>query len=118
MDTNLNEDEYLELEEIYKAFGSTPRLKILNRLACGECVARDLEIATGLSQSATSHQLKELKEKRIVKSRKSGLNIFYALHDKHIIKIIESGIEHVKRECCHADDKRCDCCGACGARGK
>lgn len=104
----LDNNDYFELEEIYKAFGSMPRLKILIHLSkcmnggaenC-ECSVNDLSKIAGLSQSATSHQLKELKLKRIIKSRKDGLNIFYSLHDKHIFKIIESGLEHIKGEHC------------------
>lgn len=108
MTEKLNNEELFELEEIYKAFGSIPRLKILIHLSkcvsggkddC-ECSVGVLSQIAGLSQSATSHQLKELKLKRIIKSRKDGLNIFYSLKDKHIFKIIESGLEHIKGEHC------------------
>lgn len=100
MRTILNNEELFELEEIYKAFGSIPRLKILIHLREGESPVSDLARIAGLSQSATSHQLKDLKLKKIIKSRKDGLNIFYSLKDMHVLKIIESGVEHIKGEHC------------------
>lgn len=100
MRTILSNDELFELEEIYKAFGSAPRLRILMHLKDGESTVSDLSKVAGLSQSATSHQLKDLKLKNIIKSRKEGLNIIYSLEDKHIIKIIESAVEHIKGEHC------------------
>ena len=96
MRTILSNDELFELEEIYKAFGSTSRLKILLHLKEGESTASDLAKVACLSQSATSHQLKDLKLKRMINSRKEGLNIYYSLKDSHILKIIDSGIEHIQ----------------------
>jgi len=93
-------EEFFRLEEIYKLFGSAPRLKILIRLSKGECGVTELCQVAGLTQSATSHQLKDLKQCRIVKSRKEGLKVFYRLDDDHIVKILESGIEHVKGDHC------------------
>ncbi len=98
---NLNSQEFERLSEIYKLFGSVPRLKILLRLSHGECVASELSEAAQLSQSATSHQLKELKFCRIIKSRKEGLNVYYSLDDDHITKMLESGIQHVKGDHCN-----------------
>ena len=100
MRTVLSNDEFFELEEIYKAFGSIPRLKILMHLRDGESIASELSKVSGLSQSATSHQLKDLKMKKIIKSRKEGLNIYYSLQDKHIFKIIECAVEHIQEEHC------------------
>jgi ArsR family transcriptional regulator, lead/cadmium/zinc/bismuth-responsive transcriptional repressor len=96
----LAEDDLLRLEEIYKLFGSVPRLKILVRLSKGECGVTELCEVAGLTQSATSHQLKDLKQCRVVKSRKEGLNVYYSLDDDHIVKILESGIEHIKGDHC------------------
>ena len=87
--------------EIYKLFGSVPRLKILLHLNKGECIASKLAEVAGISQSATSHQLKDLKKSRIIKSRKVGMNVFYRLSDQHIVKMLESGIEHVLKENCN-----------------
>jgi ArsR family transcriptional regulator, lead/cadmium/zinc/bismuth-responsive transcriptional repressor len=96
----LEEDDLFRLEEIYKLFGSMPRLKILVRLSKGECGVTELCEVAGLTQSATSHQLKDLKQCRVVKSRKEGLNVYYSLDDDHIVKILDSGIEHIKGDHC------------------
>lgn len=96
----LLETEFSRLEEIYKLFGSASRLRILIRLSKGECGAGELSEAAGLSPSATSHQLKELRQCRVVRSRKEGLNVYYSLDDEHIVKILDSGIEHVRGENC------------------
>ncbi|MEG1869286.1 MAG: metalloregulator ArsR/SmtB family transcription factor [Oscillospiraceae bacterium] len=98
---DLTDNEFKRLEEIYKLFGSAARLKILVRLSYGECGAGELGEIAGLTQSATSHQLKDLKNCRIIKSRKDGLNVFYSLDDDHIVKMLETGIEHIKGENCY-----------------
>ncbi len=98
----LTTEDFERLSEIYKLFGSVPRLKILLTLSQGECVASQLAEAAEISQSAASHQLKELKHCRIVRSRKDGMNVFYSLDDNHIVKLLESGIEHIKGEHCDA----------------
>ncbi|MCL2675942.1 MAG: metalloregulator ArsR/SmtB family transcription factor [Firmicutes bacterium] len=91
----MDEKEILKLEEIYKLFGSAVRLKILLRLEGGECHAGELAEVCGLSQSATSHQLKDLRQHNIIKARKDGMNVFYSLADSHIIKMLSSGLEHI-----------------------
>ena len=95
MERILNNEELGRLTEIYKLFGSIPRLRILLHLNKGECSASDLSLACGLSQSATSHQLKDLKQGKIIKSRKEGMNVFYSLDDNHIVQMLENGIEHI-----------------------
>ena len=99
-DKILNQGELERLSEIYKSFANVPRLKILIRLQDKECTAGELSAAAGLSQSATSHQLKELKFYRIIKSRKEGLNVYYSLDDDHIVKLLKNGIKHISQEDC------------------
>ncbi len=99
----MSNNDFERLSEIYKLFGSIPRLKILLRLSEGECVASELAETAELSQSATSHQLKELKHCRIVKARKDGMNVFYSLDDNHIVKLLESGMEHIKGDHCNEE---------------
>ena len=90
------DDEQLErLTEIYKLFGSVPRIKILLHLSQGECVASKLSDIAGITQSATSHQLKDLKQGRVIKSQKRGMNVFYSLDDDHIVRMLENGIDHI-----------------------
>ena len=95
------ENEELErLSEIYKLFGSVPRIRILLRLSSGECPAGELSSVAGISQSATSHQLQDLKKSRVIKSRKEGMNVFYRLADQHIVEMLQNGIRHVLQENC------------------
>ena len=91
----LDNEELERLTEIYKLFGSVPRLRILLQLNEGECAANELSEAAELSQSATSHQLKDLKQGRIIKSRKEGMNVIYSLDDNHIVEMLENGINHI-----------------------
>ncbi len=83
------------LAEIFKMFGNESRLKILMKLSEGEAMAGDLAQSSGLSAPATSHQLKDLKNCGIVKSRKDGLKVWYSLDDDHVEDILIIGIEHV-----------------------
>lgn len=95
----MNSNEYKRLEEIFKKFGSVPRLKILIALSEGEKNVTELIEICGLSQSATSHQLRDLKNNRLVKSERAGNEIMYSLDDQHIFDIIAIAIEHVTGEC-------------------
>ncbi len=97
---NLDETQYLKLEEIYKMFSSATRLKILLKLKEEDCSAGDLATYVNISPSAISHQLKDLKNKRIVKSKKVGLSVIYSLDDNHIMKILENAISHILGDCC------------------
>ncbi len=97
----LTNDDYDKLSEIYRLFGCVTRLKILVHLAKGECGASALAEAAGLSNSAASHQLKDLKSARVIKSRKEGKNVIYSLDDHHILNILKTGIEHIKGDHCH-----------------
>lgn len=92
----MDEKELEKLERIYKMFGSGVRLKILLALEEGEQSAGQLAAVCGLSQSAASHQLKDLKQHKIIKSRKDGMNVYYSLSDHHILEMLKSGIEHIR----------------------
>ncbi len=98
---HLKEDEFERLAEIYKLFGCVARLKILTRLFDGECQASELAQYANLSQSAASHQLKDMKYARIIKSRKEGIQVYYSLDDEHIYNLIKIAVEHIKNEHCH-----------------
>ena len=90
-------DELLfDLSDLFKIFGDTTRIKILFSLFESEmCVCAIAELL-GMTQSAISHQLQALKNARLVKSRREGKTVFYALADDHVKTIIDQGIEHVK----------------------
>lgn len=91
------EDEYLyELADLFKVFGDTTRIKILYALFESELCVGDIAQVLGLSQSAVSHQLRILKDSKLVKFRRDGKSIFYSLDDEHVRNIISMGMEHVE----------------------
>lgn len=79
----------------FKALSEPSRLKILFILCGGELCVEHITQAVGGNQSAVSHQLKTLKDCRIVKSRRSGKNVLYSLSDEHVIKMMQSAKEHL-----------------------
>ena len=91
------EDEYLyDLAELFKVFGDTTRIKILYALLESELCVGDIAQILGLSQSAVSHQLRILKDSKLVKFRRNGKIIFYSLDDDHVRNMISMGMEHVE----------------------
>ena len=90
------DDETLyDLAELFKVFGDSTRIKILYALFEAELCVCDISRLLGLTQSAVSHQLRVLKNSRLVKFRKDGKTVFYSLADDHVRKIIAQGMEHV-----------------------
>lgn len=83
------------LSDFFKVFGDSTRLKILYALREGEMCVYDLSRMVGISQSATSHQLKTLRDVRLVVGRREGKIIFYKLADHHISMIMDQGLEHI-----------------------
>lgn len=99
IDKQLPPDEELqELAEFFKVFGDATRLKILNVLIVSEMCVQDIADSIGMSESAVSHQLRVLKQMDLVKNRRDGKTIFYALADTHILTILNTGIEHLEEE--------------------
>mgnify|MGYP002242248013 FL=1 len=82
--------------DFFKAFSDKTRLRILTALAIEELCVCDIASLLGMSQSAISHQLRFLKQARLVKSRKDGKTVYYALCDDHIQTILAQGIAHVQ----------------------
>lgn len=91
----LSPDQLDDLAGLFKAFGDVTRLKILCHLADGEICVNDLALLTGLTQSAISHQLKLLKQNRLVRSRRDGKLIYYSLDDSHVSSMLAQGMEHI-----------------------
>ena len=90
-------DEYLyDLAELFKEFGDSTRIKILYALFESELCVGDMAQLLRLSQSAVSHQLKILKDAKLVRFRREGKNIFYMLDDDHVRNILSLGMEHVE----------------------
>lgn len=84
------------LSEFFKVFGDGTRLKILYFLSRHELCVADLSTLVGMQQSAVSHQLKILRMNRLVKYRKDGTTIYYALDDSHVQSIFDVALEHVR----------------------
>jgi ArsR family transcriptional regulator len=92
----LDEDELIEMAELFKMFGDSTRIKILSLLFEGEKCVQEITDASGSSQSAVSHQLRLLKQARLVRSRRSGKQIFYTLADDHVKTILGMAKEHLE----------------------
>ena len=90
------ETELYDLAELFKIFGDSTRIRILFVLFEAEVCVCDLAAALNMTQSAISHQLRILKQSRLVKSRREGKSIFYSLADDHVRTIIDQGREHVE----------------------
>ncbi len=84
------------LAEFYKVFGDVTRIKILCVLAQGELCVCHLAEVVEMTQSAVSHQLRILKQMKLVKYRKEGKTVYYSLADDHIQSILNQGLEHIR----------------------
>jgi len=92
------ETELYDLAELFKVFGDSTRIRILFVLFETEVCVCDLAQALNMTQSAISHQLKILKQSKLVKSRREGKSIFYSLADDHVRTIIAQGREHIEED--------------------
>jgi DNA-binding transcriptional ArsR family regulator len=92
----ISERELDRLSLTYKVLGDPNRLKIVMALKNVEMCVCDMAAFTGLSESAVSHQLRRLKDLALVKSRRDGQIIYYALDDEHVSGLLEVGLEHVR----------------------
>ena len=88
----------IELADMFKVFGDNTRIRILWALFDKELCVFDIAERLSMSQSAISHQLKTLKQARLIKSRRDGKNAFYSIDDDHVKKIIEQMIIHVEEK--------------------
>lgn len=95
---NETPDEELisRLSDVFKIFGDNTRIRILWALFTNEKCVFDISEELGMSQSAISHQLRTLKQARLIKSRRDGKNTFYSLDDEHVKRIIEQVLIHVE----------------------
>ena len=95
-ETMPEETELYDLAELFKIFGDSTRIRILFVLFEAEVCVCDLASALNMTQSAISHQLKILKQNKLVKSRRDGKSVFYSLADDHVRAIIAQGQEHIE----------------------
>ena len=85
-----------DLTEIFRVLGDPTRVRILDVLSRSEVCVQDLAGALHLSESAVSHQLRVLRGARIVRARRAGRNVFYALDDHHVLALFEQGLRHAQ----------------------
>jgi len=85
-----------QLSEFFKVFGDATRISIINLLSQRELCVYDIANLLGIHQSVVSHQLKILKQNRLVKYRREGKSIFYSLDDNHVENIFNTGLNHLK----------------------
>ena len=90
-----DEETLYDLAELFKVFGDSTRIRILYVLFESEMCVCDIAELLGMSQSAISHQLRILKQSRLVRNRRDGKTIFYSLADDHVRAIIGQGMDHV-----------------------
>ena len=90
------EEELYDLAELFKVFGDSTRIRILYVLFESELCVCDLAQTLNMNQSAISHQLKILKQAKLVTGRREGKSVFYSLADDHVRAIIDQGREHIE----------------------
>ena len=90
------ESKLYELADLFKVFGDSTRIKILYVLFENEMCVYDIANILNMTQSAISHQLRILKQNRLVRFRKEGKTVLYTLADEHVFTILRQGIEHVE----------------------
>lgn len=91
----LNESQLTDLSEIFKVFSDNTRLKIIFALLKSELSVNDIAAALDMSQSSISHQLRTLKNAKLVKTERQGKQVIYALDDNHVRLIIDQAIAHI-----------------------
>ena len=97
LENTMPQEEVLyDLAELFKVFGDSTRIRILYVLFETEMCVYDLSKLLNVTQSAISHQLRVLKQNKLVKFRREGKNIFYSLADEHVRTIINQGMEHIE----------------------
>lgn len=89
------DEELQSLADFFRIFGDSTRIRILYALSQSELCVCDIASLLGMGQSAISHQLRILKQMRLVKFRREGKSVLYSLADGHIETILEQGMEHI-----------------------
>lgn len=89
------EEELLNLADLFKVFSDSTRIKILYALLRSEMCVCDISVLLGMTKSSISHQLRVLKQTRLVKYRKEGKVVYYALDDEHVENIFKQGFLHI-----------------------
>ncbi len=92
------DEEVQDLAEFFRVFGDPTRIKILSLLSEKALCVHSISGALDMQQTAISHQLKILRQSRLVRYRKEGRHVFYSLCDNHIKEIISTGLEHIRED--------------------
>lgn len=92
---SISDNTLSDLADLFKIFSDSTRMRIMYKLFDGPVSVGDIAEALDMSQSAISHQLRNLKENKLVKSEREGKSIKYSLLDDHVKLIIEIGLEHI-----------------------
>jgi DNA-binding transcriptional ArsR family regulator len=90
-----DDEVLLDLADLFKVFGDSTRVKILYALLRAEMCVCDIAALVGMSKSAISHQLRTLRQTRLVKYRREGKVVYYSLEDEHVGTIFDQGLVHV-----------------------
>ena len=93
-----DEEKLYDLAELFKVFGDSTRIKIIYALFASEMCVCDMANLLGMSQSAISHQLRILKQAKLVKFRKDGKVVYYSLDDEHVQNIFDQGFAHINHK--------------------
>lgn len=93
--TMLDEDTLLTIADFYKALSDSTRIKIINLLEKNELCVCDISSILNMTKSAVSHQLKNLKDLNLIKSRKIGKEVWYTLADHHVSEVFDISLEHI-----------------------
>lgn len=91
----VNIDDAATLAELFRILGDPNRLRIISVLMHHELCVHDITELVGLSQSAVSHQLRVLRQMRLVRTRKEGRKVYYALDDEHVRELFRLSLEHI-----------------------
>ena len=91
-----DENELYDAAELFKIFGDSTRIRILSALAQAEMCVCDIGTVLNMTKSAVSHQLRILRQAKLVKNRRNGKEIFYSLDDDHVLSIINLALQHIK----------------------
>ncbi len=92
----ISDDNAAMLAEVFKVLGDPTRIKIIFALSCFELCVCDIAETVGMTQSAVSHQLRLMRNMKLVKYRKEGKSVYYSLDDDHILQLFNQGMEHIK----------------------
>jgi ArsR family transcriptional regulator len=94
------------MAELFAILGDPTRMRVLTALASGELCVSDLAVATGVNRTTVSHQLSVLRTSRMVRRRREGKVVYYALDDDHVASLLRMAAAHAEEELASRDDRR------------